>query len=99
MTEDLEYIERYFLGSLSAAEKEIFEKRCEDDPEFAGEVSLYITMRAGLKQTLTDEKKEGFSKLYRNRDSKPIHVLRPARSNVMWYAVAAAASLLIVLSW
>jgi tetratricopeptide (TPR) repeat protein len=99
MSEDLEYIERYFLGNLSAGEKEIFEKRCEDDPDFAREVGLYITMRAGLKQTLIDEKKEEFRKLYHNSDSKPISVLRPSRSGVMWYAVAAAASFLIVLSW
>ena len=56
-------------------------------------------MRAGLKQTLIDEKKEEFSKLYQNRDSKPISVLRPWSSGVMWYAVAAAACLLIFLSW
>src|SRR4030095_13780610 len=99
MTENLEYIERYFLGNLSAGEKEQFEKRCEGDPDFAREVSLYITMRAGLKQTLIDEKKEELSKLYRNRESKPIAVLRPWRSGVMRYAVAAAAGLLIFFSW
>ena len=98
MTE-LEYIERYFLGNLSAGEKEIFERRCEGDPEFAREVSLYVTMRAVLKQTLIDEKKEEFSKLYQTRDSKPMRVLRPWSSGVMWSAVAAAASLLIFLSW
>jgi len=98
MTE-LEYIERYFLGNLSAGEKEIFERRCEGDPEFAREVSLYVTMRAGLKQTLIDEKKEEFSKLYQTRSSKPMAVLRPWSSGVMWSAVAAAASLLIFLSW
>lgn len=99
MTEDLEYIERYFRNSLSAGEKEVFEKRCEDDPEFAREVSLYITMRAGLKQTLMDEKKEAFSKLYQSRDSNAIPLLRPWSSGVMHYAVAAAACLLIFLSW
>ena len=99
MTEDLEYIERYFLGNLSAGEKELFEKRCEGDPEFAREVSLYVTMRAGLKQTLIDEKKEEFSQLYHNRDQKRIPLLRPWSSGVMWSAVAAAASLLIFLSW
>ena len=98
MTE-LEYIERYFLGNLSAGEKEIFERRCEGDPEFAREVSLYVTMRAVLKQTLIDEKKEEFSKLYQTRDSKPMAVLRPWSSGVMWSAIAAAASLLIFLSW
>jgi len=98
MTE-LEYIERYFLGNLSAGEKEIFERRCEGDPEFAREVSLYVTMRAGLKQTLIDEKKEEFSKLYQASGSKPMAVLRPWSSGVMWSAVAAAASLLIFLSW
>ena len=99
MIEELEYIERYFLNTLSAGEKEIFEKRCEDDPEFAREVSLYIMMRAGLKQTLIDEKKEGFSKLYQNRDRRPISASRLWRSGVMRYGVAAAASLLIFLSW
>ena len=99
MTEDIEYIERYFLGNLSAEEKEIFEKRCEGEPDFAREVSLYVTMRAGLKQALIDEKKEEFSKLYQTRDSKPMPVLMPWRSGVMWSAVAAAASLLIFLSW
>ena len=99
MTEDLEYIERYFLGNLTAGEKEIFERRCEGDPDFAREVSLYITMRAGLKQSLMDEKKEAFSKLYRNRESKTIPVLRPWSSGVMWYSVAAAACLLIFFSW
>ena len=98
MTE-LEYIERYFLGNLSAGEKEIFERRCEGDPDFAREVSLYITMRAGLKQTLIEEKKEEFSKLYQNRDSKPVMVLTSWRTGVMRYAVAAAACLLIFLSW
>jgi hypothetical protein len=99
MSEDLEYIERYFLGNLSAGEKEIFEKRCEGDPDFAREVSLYITMRAGLRQTLIDEKREGFRQLYKSRDSKPIAVLRPWSSGLTRYAVAAAAGLLIFLSW
>jgi tetratricopeptide (TPR) repeat protein len=99
MTEDLEYIERYFLGDLNAGEKEIFEKRCEGDREFAREVSLYITMRAGLKQTLIDEKKEQFSKLYQNRESKQVTILRPWSSGVIRYAVATAAGLLIFLSW
>ena len=99
MTEDLEYIERYFLGHLNAGEKEIFEKRFEGDREFAQEVSLYITMRAGLKQTLIDEKKAQFSKLYQNRESKPVTISRPWSSGVIRYAVAAAACLLIFLSW
>src|SRR5688572_16262711 len=99
MSEDLEYIERYFHSNLSAGERELFEKRCEDDPEFAREVSLYIMMRGGLKQTLKDEKKEEFGKLYQNRDEKPIPVLTPWSSGVMWYAVGAAACFLIFLSW
>ena len=80
MTEDLEYIERYFHNTLSAGEKEVFEKRCENDPEFAREVSLYIKMRAGLKQALKDEKKAEFVKLYQNKEPKTIPVLTPWNS-------------------
>lgn len=99
MIEDFEYIDRYFLNTLSTGEKEIFEKRCEDDPDFALEVSRYIEMRAGLKQTLIDEKKAEFVKLYRNRDPETMPVLRPWNSGMMRYAIAAAASALIFLSW
>jgi hypothetical protein len=99
MIEDLEYIERYFLNTLSAGEKEVFEKRCEDDPEFAREVSRYIQMRAGLKQTLIEEKKNEFIKLYRNKEPKTMPVLRPWSSGMMRYAIAAAACALIFLSW
>jgi tetratricopeptide (TPR) repeat protein len=99
MIEDLEYIERYFLNTLSAGEKEVFEKRCEDDPDFAREVSRYIQMRAGLKQTLIEEKKNEFIKLYRNKEPKTMPVLRPWSSGMMRYAIAAAACALIFLSW
>jgi tetratricopeptide (TPR) repeat protein len=99
MIEDLEYIDRYFLNTLSAEEREIFEKRCEDDPEFAREVSLYIQMRAGLKQTLIDEKKVEFIKLSRNNEPKTMPVLTRWNSGIMRYAIAAAACALIFLSW
>ena len=99
MIEDFEYIDRYFLDTLSAGEREIFEKRCEEDPDFAREVSQYIQMRAGLKQTLNDEKKAEFIKLYRNREPKTIPVLRQWNSGMIKYAIAAAACALIFLSW
>jgi tetratricopeptide (TPR) repeat protein len=99
MIEDLEYIERYFLNTLSAGERQLFEKRCEDDPKFAREVSLYIQMRAGLKHTLIDEKKNEFIKIYRNKEPKTMPVLTPWSSGIMRYAIAAAACALIFLSW
>ncbi|HEX6227018.1 MAG TPA: tetratricopeptide repeat protein, partial [Chryseolinea sp.] len=93
------YIERYFLGHLAKGEKEAFEKRCEDDPEFARDVSQYITMRAGLRQTLGEEKKEAFKKIYQNKPASRERFLKPWSAGIMRYASAAAAGLLIFLAW
>ena len=74
MTDNLEYIEQYFMGRLNTAEKETFENRCAEDAEFAREVGMYISMRAALRQTLVEERKEEFRKLYKNKSATPLHV-------------------------
>jgi anti-sigma factor RsiW len=38
-----EFIDDYFSGSLTPADKEVFEKRLQTEPAFADEVALYLS--------------------------------------------------------
>lgn len=99
MSETLSYIDNYFNGSLSAAEKSSFENRCASDPEFAKEVAFYIAARDELKAEMADQKKQEFDKLYRNLSASGE---APAGSNVrrmMPWIVSAAACLLLFLGY
>lgn len=93
MTNSLDYIERYFTGQLTASERVEFEKKCESDPEFAREVSLYISMRGALKKSLRDFKKkdlESFSKTHSSQKT-----VKPKVIPLFGYVAAIAASVLI----
>jgi anti-sigma factor RsiW len=50
MSDTLDYIDDYFNGKLTPAEKRAFENKCEVDPAFAEEVAFVISVRDGLKQ-------------------------------------------------
>ena len=56
MSASLTYIEAYFTGQLSDAEKQQFEKQCVEDESFAADVAFYITARQGLRESLLEEK-------------------------------------------
>ena len=71
MNETLQYIDQYFTGELNDSQRIEFEKRCEDDRDFAGEVAAYISMRAALRQSLHDSKKKEFETLYREKSLHP----------------------------
>ena len=58
-----DYIEAYFEHRLSAAERQVFEARCSDDPAFAGEVAVYISTRQALKEELLDRKRKEWASL------------------------------------
>ena len=47
----LEYIEDYFKGLLTAAQKEEFEQRILSDPSFAEELAFYLNAQALLKDS------------------------------------------------
>ena len=93
----LEYIEDYFKGSLTTAEKEEFEKRIVADPSFAQEVAFYIDTQSLLKAELASVKKDRFKDLY--QQNKPL-ITRPAPvRQLARYAVAAAVLVALVASW
>ena len=56
MSASLTYIEAYFTGQLSDAERQQFEKQCVEDESFASEVAFYITARQGIRENLLEEK-------------------------------------------
>lgn len=65
MNNSLGYIDDYFAGRLTSAEKKVFENQCEADPAFAEEVAFMISVRDGLKQELYAQKKKQFDDLYK----------------------------------
>lgn len=103
MNDTLEYIDHYFTGQLDDRQRIEFEKRCEHDNDFAREVSVYISMRAAVKESLNISKKKDFDSLYRERSviqEEPIQESILPRSNkrvlpLMVYISGIAATLLI----
>lgn len=61
MSKSLEYIEAYFEKKLSIQEKQIFEDRCIQDTNFAGEVAFYISSRKAIQQKLLEQKRNQWS--------------------------------------
>lgn len=61
MSKSLEYIEAYFENKLSIQEKQIFEDRCIQDTNFAGEVAFYISSRKAIRQKLLEQKRNQWS--------------------------------------
>ncbi|HEV2483891.1 MAG TPA: hypothetical protein VGS79_29710 [Puia sp.] len=57
MLDTLDYIESYFAGRCTDAEKQQFDERCVRDETFAQEVALYIQARQLLKEELLEAKK------------------------------------------
>ena len=99
MNDNLEYIENFFLGELSEEESQAFEIKCENDPAFAKEVSLYIAMREGLKRELHEQKKKEFDNMYAQLSKRPSTHQPLMRKLVPYLTAAAAACLLIFFAW
>jgi tetratricopeptide (TPR) repeat protein len=57
MLDTLDYIESYFAGRCTDAERQQFEERCVRDEAFAQEVAMYIQSRQVLKEELLAAKK------------------------------------------
>jgi tetratricopeptide (TPR) repeat protein len=95
MSETLEYIDTYFNGGLAPTEKEAFEIKCESDPAFAEEVAFYISARAGLKNTLHEQKKEEFRKMYAELSAKNNTSSKGTVRKMFPYMAAVAACLLV----
>lgn len=99
MNETLQYIDQYFTGELDDRQRLEFEKRCEDDRDFAGEVAAYISMRGALRQSLHDSKKKEFETLYREKslNSEPVQA-EPSKKVIplLVYLSGIAATIFIV---
>ncbi|TMI88814.1 MAG: tetratricopeptide repeat protein [Bacteroidetes bacterium] len=97
----LDYIDAYFTGDLNPEERKQFEKRIEEDRNFAEEVAFYLSARQVLKENVQAEKKEWFRQLASgNSASSESRVSAPVRK--IWvYRLTAAASVLgiLFLSW
>lgn len=96
MTDTLTYIEAYFLDQLSGTEKLAFEKRCEADEAFAGEVAFYIAARQSIKVELLKQKQAD----WQTTTVRTLPVAN-ARRNILsqpWLRYAAAASVILVAS-
>lgn len=81
MNDRLEYIDSYFQGHLHGEELELFDKKVLEDPEFANDVSFYITSVHALRNEIMEEKKNRFREIYQTELKRPS----------MWKYVAAAA--------
>lgn len=96
MSETLHYIDDYFTGALSPAEKQAFEQRCVTDHAFAQEVAFYVSTRAALKEELQQRKQQLFRERYPQTEIPAIPVRSTRR--LLPY-MAAAACLLLLLGW
>lgn len=84
MLDTLDYIESYFAGRCTDAERQQFEERCVRDEAFAQEVALYIQSRQVIKEELLAAKKAAWAPAGPKRQ-------RPGLVRTLYIASAAAA--------
>lgn len=84
MPDTLDYIESYFAGRCTDAERQQFEERCIRDEAFAQDVALYIQSRQALKEELLAAKKAAWAPAGPKRQ-------RPGLVRTLYIASAAAA--------
>ena len=88
MSEKLEHIDDFFKGELDAGQLASFQKRVEEDPDFADELAFYLSSVHTIRQDIAKERKDHFRTLYNNQN-------KPATIRLWTYMSAAAAILLI----
>ena len=90
MHDNFDYIETYFTGRCTEAEKQQFEDRIVLDQNFAEEVAFYIQSRQILKEELLKQKKSQWSPA-----GSPKR--RPGRLRIVYFGSIAAAAVTLVL--
>jgi tetratricopeptide (TPR) repeat protein len=73
----LEYIDAYFNNAMSKEEAILFEKKVEDDKEFANEVAFYLSAKQSLVEQVHLEKKEHFRQLLAQANASDVHEKSP----------------------
>lgn len=97
MNNSFDYIDDYFCGLLTDAEKNVFEQRCLSDGAFAEEVASYVSLRDGLNDQLNERKKKEFTELYHQLSAHNRKTGKVINLRILSYAVAA--SLLLFVGW
>src|SRR5262245_3028040 len=95
--ETLEYIDAYFHNELDGNQKKEFEKKCEQDKNFAEDVAFYIASRQSIKELLFEQKKEQWKE---KEFIGQVRSIAPARKTMLrrFIPYAVAASLLIAIA-
>jgi tetratricopeptide (TPR) repeat protein len=98
MTDNLEYIDRFYKGELPPGETEKFQQRIAEDSAFAEEVAFYFLTLQSLKNEAAVQAKNRFREIYEQQKSNNSIPQKPVRK--LWpYWVAAAVLAGVILGW
>ncbi|MFT3703436.1 MAG: tetratricopeptide repeat protein [Agriterribacter sp.] len=95
--EHMEYIDNYFKGSNSQAQKQEFERRIVEDASFAEEVAFYISTHQIAQQQSLEEKKQRFRDIY-NEQKENTAAPAPVRKFSRYAMAASITGVLLILS-
>ena len=95
MTNNLENIDDFLRGELSAEDLRLFEQRVIDDPVFAGDLAFFIGSVNVVKNEVNEDRKKRFRELYEQNKNKP--QVKPLRTLVPYLAAAAVIGLISII--
>ena len=95
MKDDLEHIDDYLKGELSADDLRLFDQRVIDDPVFAGDLAFYLSSVNVIKNQVNEEKKQHFREIY--EESKSRRQPKMVRTFVPYLAAAAVIGLISII--
>ena len=96
MIETLAYIEAYFQRTLSEADRVAFEKRIEEEEDFAQEVAIYLTARKALQEELLIQKQKQWTEDEMAKESIPSIAPVKKMYQQKWFIYAAACFILAI---
>jgi len=95
MENNLEYIDAYFNKMLSQEQAILFEKRVEEDKDFAEDVAFYLSAKQSAQAEVNVEKKARFRQLLLQAGELSNVRREGVVRRMMIYRIAAAAAILI----
>jgi hypothetical protein len=95
MADNVDYIDDYYSGALSADDLRLFDQRVIDDPVFAGDLAFYMSSVSVIKEQVNEDRKQRFRELYeQNKNNARI---KPVRTLVPYLAAAAVIGLISII--
>lgn len=95
--QEIQWMDRYLKGTLDGSERAEFERRCQEDPDFAEAVRLHtlaeFAIRKGAEAQKRTQYQEAFDAWY-DQQTTPV---RKISYQPLWLAAAAAVLLLIAI--